>query len=710
MTFWHQAPFVRLVIPLAAGIITAAFIAVQVPYSFPVILVFAVLFIFFSFSPSLYSKYVFRWVYGAFLSVLLFILGYAITISNTEILHPGHYSKILNKGDKIIAEVIEPAVTKEKSLKTTLEVKAIIKGKQCIAARGKILAYFQKDSVSKNTGYGNLLVFRAQLTEITPPQNPSEFNYKRFLTFHGIHHQAYLRNTSYRLLSNSPRNDVYGLACSARNYLMKIFEKYKITGDEYAVASALMLGSREEIDKDLVQAFASSGALHVLSVSGLHVGVIFMVMVYALAFFDKIKHGNIIKTVLLLCGLWFYAMLTGLSPSVVRAATMFSFVVAGKAGRQNTNIYNILACSAFFLLLIDPFLIMEVGFQLSYLAVLGIVFIQPRLSLLWEANFTAAGRIINWVIAQVWAITTVSIAAQVSTFALGLLYFHQFPNYFLFSNLVVIPLSTLIIYFGVMLFAVSPFEIVSGYIAFIFKSCIFLLNKSVLFVEKLPFSLLQGISISLPETWLIYFVIVLALAFFILKNIKFAKMAFVTLIILLLYQFYENHYQRKQKKFVVYNIGKTSACDFINGKENYFLADPSLTSDESRMLFHIRHHWWDLGLNENHFFNFSDPGEIKGNNFFRKGDFAQFHGKRILFINKTFFYGKRTEKMKLDYIVISGSPAITIKKLKESFDFSRIIIDASNTMYKTEKLMREAKQNNVECYAVSKNGAFIAEL
>lgn len=710
MTFWHQAPFVRLVLPLTAGIITAAFISAPFPYLYPVISVFTIIFLFLSFSSYFFARYVFRWVYGAILSALLFISGYAITINNTEILHPGHYSKIHGRGDKIIAEVIEPAITKEKSLKTVLRVKAIWKGGQFVAAKGKILAYFQKDSISKNLQYGHLIVFKAPLAEISPPQNPCEFNYKRFLSFHRIYHQVYLKDFFYKVLSNSPRNDVFGLACTLRNYLMNIFERHEITGDEYAVAAALMLGSREEIDKELVQAYASSGALHVLSVSGLHVGVIFIVMTYMLMFLDKIKHGNIIKTILLLFGLWFYAVLTGLSPSVVRAATMFSFVVAGKAGRQNTNIYNILACSAFFLLLIDPFLIMEVGFQLSYLAVLGIVFIQPRLSLLWEANFPAAGRVVNWLIAQVWAITTVSLAAQLATFALGLLYFHQFPNYFLFSNLVVIPLSTLIIYFGVLLFAISPFEIISGYIASIFKGCILLLNKSVLLVEKLPFSLLQGISINLIETWLIYFIIILALAFFVLRNIKFARIAFVTLIFLLLYQFYENHFQRDQKKMVVYNIAKTSAFDFIDGKENYFLADSSLTSDESRMLFHIRHHWWDLGLDKNHFFNFSSPGEIKGNNFFRRGDFAQFHGKRIAFINKKFFHKKMNGRMKLDYLVISGSPKITLEKLRESFDFNSIIIDASNTLYITEKLVREAKQNNVECYSVSQNGAFIAEM
>lgn len=710
MSFWHQAPFVRLVLPLVTGIIVAAFLPFLIPFSLPLILGLTIIFLFLSFLKLIHTRYLYRWIYGAFMSLLFFIYGYEITVLNTEKLLPHHYSYIHSKGDKIIAMVAEPTVAKEKSLKAVLEVKAIIKDKRYINSNGKILVYIQKDSISEKIQYGNLILFYATLAEISPPQNPSEFNYKQFLSFHRVYQQVYLKNNVYRILDDSPRNNIIGFACGARNYLMKIFEKYKISGNEYSVASALMLGSREEIDKELVQAYSSSGALHVLSVSGLHVGVIFIVMTYILIFLDKMKYGTIIKTILLLFGLWFYAILTGLSPSVVRAATMFSFVVVGKAGKWNTNIYNILACSAFFLLLINPYLIMEVGFQLSYLAVIGIVFIQPKLNHLWDPYIPIAGKFGNWIITQVWAITTVSIAAQLATFALGLLYFHQFPNYFLFSNLVVIPLSTLIIYCGVLLFVVSPFEFISEYIAVVFKECIVLLNKSVVLVEQLPYSLLQGISISLVETWLIYILIILMLSFFILQKIKFARYFFIILIFLLAYQIFESHLQRKQKKFVVYNISKTSAIDFIDGRKNYLLSDSSFINNESRILFHVRHHWWDLGLRDNLFFDFQRTKEIKGKNLFLQDGFAQFHEKRFAFINKNFNPFKTEKKTKLDYIIISGSPGITVEKLKECFEVGMIIIDASNAFYATEKLIQEAKENKMDCYSVSKSGAFVEEL
>ncbi len=710
MTFWHQAPFVRLLIPFMAGIILAAFHPVLSFITIAIILLLFSIFIFLSFSNPLNSKYIFRWIYGMILNLLLFVSGYEITSLNTEILYPSHFSKISIEGDFLLATVAESTVSKENSFKTVLKITGIIKQQKFVPATGKILGYFQKDSTSKNIQYGNVLVLKVTYTDIPPPQNPSEFNYKRFLSFHTIYHQAFLKNSEYRILENRQKNNLQGVAGRVSKNLMKIFEKYNISGDEYSVASALMLGSREEIDKDLVQAYSSSGALHVLSVSGLHVGVIFMVMAWLLLFLDKIKYGVVLKTILLLAGLWFYAMLTGLSPSVVRSATMFSFIVVGKSGKRNTNIYNIIASSAFFLFLANPFLIMEVGFQLSYLAVIGIIFFQPKIGNIWSANIPSAGRVGNWFVKQVWTISTISVAAQIATFPLGLLYFHQFPNYFIFSNLFVIPLSTLIIYLGVFLFIVSPLATFAGYVALIFKNCIILLNKSVLMVEKLPYSLLQGISITIIETWLIYFLLIFLICFFIFRNPKYGIFALLVLSFLLIYQIGERYFQQKQKMFCVYNINKTSALDFISGEENYFFSDSSFIKDESRILFHVRHHWWDLGLKKNQLFDIANCRKLKEKEIFLMKNFILFHGWKIVLINKDFVPAKHLIFMKPDFIIISGSPPITLETIKESFFPGEIILDGSNNLFFSRKIMKEAGETGLKCYSVLQSGAFIKEL
>ena len=292
-----------------------------------------------------------------------------------------------------------------------------------------------------------------------------------------------------------------------------------------------------------------------------------------LFFLDKIKYGKIIKAIVLLLLLWFYAALTGLSPSVLRSAAMFSFIIFAKAFNRHTNIYNTLAASAFFLLIINPYLIMDVGFQLSYLAVIGIVYIQPKIYSWFEVK--------NWLLDQIWTITSVSIAAQIATFPLGLHYFHQFPNYFLLSNLIVIPISTVIIYLGLSVFAFAKISLLVKYLAIAFSWAVWILNSSVEIIEKWPYALLKGISISVFETWLMYGLIILFLYYFTKRQYRYLVYSMCFAIIILCSQILEQNNQFAQRKMIIYNIPKTSAIDFISSKSNVFLTDSTFAKNES---------------------------------------------------------------------------------------------------------------------------------
>ena len=406
-----------------------------------------------------------------------------------------------------------------------------------------------------------------------------------------------LSSDNWKTMPGKERNVLFEYAYLFREKLLSIFKKDGISGDEYAVASALLLGYKEALAPEIISSYASAGAMHVLAVSGLHVGIIYLVLNGLLFFLVKIKHGNTIKAILLILFLWAYALLTGLSPSVIRAVTMFSFIIIGKMLYKNTNIYNTLGVSAFLLLLINPFLIVEVGFQLSYLAVFGIVLIFPKLYELWNmdyliCNFYSFG----WLADKIWAIICISIAAQIATFPLGLLYFHQFPNYFIFSNLIVIPLATVIIYLGILVLLTSPVGWLSGAIA---KALIFIinfLNNSVVFIEQLPYSVTQGISISIFETWIIYLLIASMLTYFMIVRVKYLNFGLFFLIVLLSFQVFESDLERGRNRLIVYNVNKCTAIEFVSGKQSYFIADSSLTDDQSKLLFHIKHNWWDMEI------------------------------------------------------------------------------------------------------------------
>lgn len=702
MSFWRQAPLFRLLLPFVGGIIAGIFIPHDLPGRWIIISVLLLFLFILFFWKRLYIRYRNRHLFGVVLAISLAIMGYVLTLERTELYHTDHYKHHYSQGDWVLAEVSEAPVEKARSHKIVLEVKDIKKENSWVRASGHILVYLQKDSIASKVKYGDLLILNRTLKEIEAPKNPSEFNYKRYLGFHNINYQSYLPSGSWMIMGEGGGWGMLRWAHSIRTYFLDIFRFHGIDGDEFAVASALILGYKDDLDKGLVRAYSSAGATHILAVSGLHVGIIYMVLDMLLRVMNRNRYTKIWKAILLILMLWFYATLTGLSPSVLRAATMFSFVIIGKATSRSTNIYNTLAASAFFLLLINPFLVTEVGFQLSYLAVLGIVFLQPKLYHLLDIN--------NWALDKMWAITTVSISAQLATFPLALLYFHQFPNYFLISNLLVIPLAAIILYLGILIFITSFFDPVCYLLAKALDYVIWFLNHSVRLIETLPYSITERISINIAETWAIYMFIAFSLAFITLIRLSYLRVALISLIGLSVWQGLENYFQSKHKKFIVYNVNREAAYDLIDGRTNYFISQKELFNDVDKMLFHVKHNWWDMGLNKTVHIDLKEqmPKEIEGLHF--EAPFLQFKGMRIAMVDTTFRERQLDLPIKVDYVILSGGPKISLELLKEQFSFRQLIIDSSNPNWRTEIWLKEANELGIPCHAVSKNGAFVRDV
>lgn len=691
---WNQTPFVRLLLPFLAGILLAIYCPIHNIFILLSSLIFGTIVITTTLVKKFNFSYKTSWLYGFNLNLFLFLIAYQITLLNTEIYQSNHYTKHTTTSTQLAhIKVTEPYQEKDKSLKMVVEVKAIKNNNGWINTSGKAMAYIQKDERALHISYGDELIIQCEFKEIPPPQNPGEFNYKRFLAFHNVYKQAYVTSEKFVNTGINSGNSIIRESVHLRNKLLKIMTDNNIKGNEFAVGSALLLGFEDKLDADIISAYSSTGALHVLSVSGLHVAIVYFIFNWLLFFLDKIKNGNIIKAFILILLLWFYAALTGLSPSVLRAATMFSFIIIGKAYNHYTNIYNTLAASAFFLLAIDPYLIMQVGFQLSYLAVIGIVYIQPKLYNLFEVN--------NWLLDQIWTITSVSIAAQIATFPLGLHYFHQFPNYFLLSNLVVIPISTAIVYMGIALFVFSKITFLVTYIAMAFNWCVLFLNQSVIVIEKWPYSLLQGISISVFETWLLYGVIIVFLYYFISR--KFSHLVFVLSCCILIFisQIVEQHEQFNQKKLIIYNVPKTSAIDFIHSKNNVLLTDTAFANNQSRLLFHVKHNWWDLGINNNQIIS----NNITTNNLFIKDNFIQFYDKKIALIKTKNQATNKNNVITLDYLIISNNANVRINDIAKQYHSKLIVFDSSNSFYKIKKWKSECEKLNQKYYSVIDSGA-----
>lgn len=338
------------------------------------------------------------------------------------------------------------------------------------------------------------------------------------------------------------------------------------------IAKALLLGQKKSLDKEVSEAYATAGAMHVLAVSGLHVGII-----YGFFFlFVKPYRLSVRKRVLYLSGLilliWSYAMLTGMSPSVMRAATMFSLMAMAQMKSRSPSIFNAIALSALILLVFDPFLIYAVGFQLSYAALLGILIIQPLLVRLWLPK--------NRVLEYAWQISTVGIAAQLATFPISVYYFNVFPVYFIISNLVAIPGAFLIMSFGVPFMLLSKIPILGEGLAWMSEKLIILVNTLIFWVQDLPFSRISGIYVSLNFVWLYTFVLgaILMLILYPNKKLLYGLTAFATTIFLL--RPISLLFNSGQKEVVFFGLDKGVAIHYYDGK-NLFSFDDLSDSDRS---------------------------------------------------------------------------------------------------------------------------------
>jgi competence protein ComEC len=583
----------RVIPPFLVGVVGTAFLVEYILWSTPA-LICAFSFV----GVSVLSGFVIGFFnrnghyFGLAVWLLMIALGAGLTLSVSDQVFDKHISDVAQGKSTYVIQIDDEPVVKEKSVKITARLTT-----DRLTNFGRVLLYFNRDSMTESLKYGQILAIRSALKKVENQGNPNEFNYKRYLRFHRISSRGYVKSGQFKVLSERS-SGLRGGLFQVRRKLIGVLEDSGLQESQLAVASALILGYRAELDQELMSAYAGAGATHVLAVSGLHVGIVYVILNFLLKFMDKRRSTKVAKTLILIVLLFGYAGLTGLSASVFRAATMFSFVAVGKALKRDTNIFNTLAASAFCLIAYDPMIIMQVGFQLSYAAVIGIVLIHPRLFNLYAFN----NRLLDWA----WSISCVSIAAQIATFPLGLLYFHQFPNLFLISNLLVIPAAALILYVGFSLFVFSFWEPSLKFFGFLLDTIIYWLNRIVSAIEAVPNSVLTGIDISTTETLMVYFIIATTLLFVAQKARKALYLALAMACIFMGFQIIEVYQQTNQQFLTIYNVRGETAVALFNGTRVIFLTSEEFFENEQSMLFHVQHHWWNRGVTEVEFIELTD--------------------------------------------------------------------------------------------------------
>ncbi|WP_369048587.1 ComEC/Rec2 family competence protein [Tenacibaculum sp. UWU-22] len=545
---------------------------------------------------------------------------------------------------------------------------------------GKLLLNIKKDSLQPPLEIANQIVVNSTIQTLNPPLNPHQFNYKEYLAKQGVYQQIFIDKEPFKILAKK-RVSFMGQVASVRKKIQQALKKYHFKNNEYAIINALLLGQRQDVSKTLLENYTKAGAIHILAISGLHIGIILWVLLFLFKPLDRYRNGVVLKTILIIVLLWLFAFLAGLTASVVRAVTMFTFIAIGQGFKRKKNIVYSLIASMFILLLVKPMFLFDVGFQLSYLAVFGIVWVQPLLYAIYTPKLKVSNKL--------WQLFTVSLAAQAGILPITLYYFHQFPSLFVLSNLVIIPFLEVVLFGGILIIILALLQLLPQFLATVYEFVIYLINSFVSWISLHESFVFKDISMSIYEMLAWYLVIILAIQFFI-EQLPVKLYRFLGAIILLqIVLITEQYYVVNKHELIVFNKNRKSIIGVRNGKElNVFSNIDSSTIQHEKVLRSYK-----IGENVRLKYNFTIP------NIF------QFKKMKILVVDSLGIYNVKS--LKNTFVILRQSPKINLKRLFDTLHPTKIIADGSNFKSYVNRWQIVCNKQKTPFYYTSKKGAFI---
>jgi competence protein ComEC len=694
---WREYPMARLLLPLMAGIWwgTAAGGGQQWAQASITTTTMALLLGALAYWQQGRQPYQQRWCFGLALS--LFLLGAGLLLSDVhdERRHPRHFASLIPEGEEAVIqgrlESLEPTARK---LKARVAVQAVLdEAGQAQCATGRLLAYLPIDAPSRALSAGDVVLLKAKPQLVPPALNPHAFDYARYLYFQNIHYQAFIRENDWELQAHQP--NLLSRTAGLRHYCLRVLREHLPTENEFAVAAALVLGYKATLTEEVRNAYAHTGAMHVLAVSGLHVGFVHLLVAFGLGLLPfSGRRWIMVRTALVIACIWGFALLTGASPSVLRAATMFSFLAAGQALKRHTNIYNTLAASAFCLLCVDPYLLFSIGFQLSYLAVLGIVFFQPRIYRLWYVE--------NKLGDYLWKLMAVSLAAQLITAPISIYYFHQFPAYFWLSGLVVVPAAAVILLSGLALFALQGIPVLGLLIGKLLYAIVWMVNALIFLIQQLPGGLAEGLWISGLAAGLLYVALGAAAAAIQSRNFRWVLGGLAALVMVALLQAQHSWQTAKQQALVIYHLNRHTAIDIFDRRQTASLQSEDLT--EATLLFAAKQYRWYRGSTEASAWPTAGSGQ--GCNWQLRGGLLQFGALRLAIVqDRRLLQGEGI--LAVDAVLLCQDADISLSELREKLDFSTVIIDGSSRYRQVQRWQEESAALGLPCHYTGTDGAWV---
>ena len=612
---------------------------------------------------------------------LAFIIGASTQIIHTDSFQESNY---IHQEEIFEKPHIVSATIREKLRSSTYNDRYIVLVNHIDGATktGRILLNIRKDSLSSPFETGTHLQINANLYQNSPAKNPNQFDYGKYLESKQIYAQIYA-DASEMKIGSIVQKDVWYYTSKLRTKIIRNLEKSNFNKAELHVAIALILGQQQDISPEIIRDYQFAGAVHILSVSGLHIGFILLFVTFILKPFPNTSRGSFIKLIIILASLASFGFIAGLAPSVLRSVTMFSFVAIGMYLRRSTNIFHTLLVSMLLILLVQPSFLFDVGFQLSYVALFFILWLQPLLASLWLPK--------NVIAKYFWNILTVSFAAQIGAFPLSIYYFHQFPGLFFVTNLVIIPFLSVIMGLGVLVMVLAAFDFVPLFLAKSLEWSIYILNKIINSIASLEQFIIQEIPFNWQLMVSIYVLLIATIVWFKKPSFKRLVLALFTLIIFQV-TFFQTHWTiQNQKELVIFNSKKNTLIAERKGERITLYANDSLLKTASK----------NKTITSYSMGNFSNLKSKK-----RLQNLIYFNGKKILVLDSLGVYLKNSRP---DVVVFTQSPRINFERFLQTTKPKMVVADASNFRNIQKQWQATCLKEKIPFHATGEKGFYRLE-
>ena len=671
-----QFPLARITFGFVIGLLFGHYFQLSIKALFVVLFIFICVFVMLYFLSKKNSKLSTYFGIGTYL--LSVIIGLSTQIIHTDLFKKNNYThnKEIFEQPHIISLTIRE---KLKSSTFSDRYLAIINHIDQKEQTGRIILNIQNDSLHHVLEVGNSLLIKGTLTKNKPSNNPNQFDYSKYLENKQIYAQLYADVDEIKIGTEIEKN-IWYYSSKLRTRIIRNLEKNDFNKTELNVAIALIMGQQQDISPEILRDYQYAGAVHILSVSGLHIGFILLFVTFILKPIPNTKRGSFIKLITILISLSMFGIIAGLAPSVVRSVTMFSFVAIGNHLRRSVNIYHTLLVSILLILLFEPSFLFDVGFQLSYIALFFIIWLQPLLSSIWKPKYKVSK--------YIWDILTVSFAAQIGTLPLSIYYFHQFPGLFFVTNLIIIPILSIIMILGVLVMLLAAFNIIPVFLSQLLEWSIYYLNKIINAIASLEQFIIEDIPLHFYLLLSAYLLLFALIIWF--KKPSFNKLAMVLISILIVqFSYFTIAYKiQTEEEFIVFNSRKSTLIAERNGENILIYANDSIlkTAQRNNLLKSYRIE------------NLSTLQQKK-----RLQNFIFFNGKKIFVLDSSGIYPKNINP---DIVVLTQSAKINADRLIQIMKPKLVIADASNFKNIQKLWKASCKKQKIPFHATAEKGFY----